>query len=113
MLDQKWFLKYQKQLLWLLNTPLISIWFRQILRIRGEVEPLGYKKVNLDKIKIARILPHAVLWVQNKKKGKVGFDIRSHDKFAKRLYFAFKPLWYLVHFWDMNFANNFFPQLNM
>src|SRR3972149_6936967 len=94
MLDQNWFAKYQKQLLWLLNTPIVGIWFRKVLRIRGEVDDIGTRKVSLDKIKI-------------------GYDIRTHDKFSKRLYFAFKPLWQLIHWWDTLIANQVAPAWNL
>lgn len=28
-------------------------------------------------------------------------DFRTHNKFSKRLYYAFYPLWYLFHCWDI------------
>lgn len=40
------------------------------------------------------------------------WDFRTHDKFSKRLYYAFYPLWWTLHQWDTLFANNFAPQLN-
>jgi len=40
-------------------------------------------------------------------------DFRTHNKYAKRLYYAFKPLWHLIHLWDTKFANEVIPSLNM
>ncbi len=37
-------------------------------------------------------------------------DFRTHPKFAKRLYFAFKPLWWTLHAWDWLVADRFAPQ---
>jgi len=104
---KKWFEKHQSKLLWLLNTPVVKIWFRWIMRIRrydcpmsetiNRIEPnsfsYGAKFITEDKIEIKT-------------------DFRTHDKFAKRLYFAFKPLWHIIHFWDMTFANQISQQLN-
>ena len=32
--------------------------------------------------------------------------------YSKQLYFAFKPLWWLMHYWDKLFADKFAPQLS-
>lgn len=113
MFNKEWFEKHQKLLLWLLNTPIVSSWFRSKLRIKDEVENIAYRKVKLSKVEIARITPNAIFWIQNKKKRKVGFDIRTHDKFSKRLFLSFKPLWSLIHCWDTIFANNLNPKWNL
>ena len=104
MFNKIWFLKHEKLLLWLLNTPLIKIWFRWILRINGERSSIGNRK-------IIHIEPNAIWW-KNKGK-KITAEFRTHNKFAKRLYYAFKPLWYFLHYWDILFANNFNPNWNL
>ncbi len=40
-------------------------------------------------------------------------DFRSHNKFAKRLYYAFKPLWWTLHAFDMLIANPLRPAWNL
>jgi len=88
--DKNWFKKHQKGLLFLLNNPILKYWFRWIMRIHKdlsfkeriyEIEPNNYK------VKIS----------ENKYRA----DFRTHDKFSKRLYFAFKPFWYLLHYLDL------------
>jgi hypothetical protein len=85
----KWFEKHQQKLLWLLNTPIIRTWFRWCLRIK-------------EKGKVNRITPNSYSY--NVKviddKIEVITDFRTHDKYSKRLYFAFKPFWYLLHIID-------------
>src|SRR3990167_3571606 len=39
-------------------------------------------------------------------------DFRTHPKFAKRLYYAFKPLWWALHAWDWAFADRLAPRLS-
>jgi len=96
----KWFEKHQAKLLWLLNTPVIKIWFRWVMRIRKYDCPLGEE--------IAEIRPsnftfkEKLIWIPGKKglQRQRTTDFRTHDKYSKRLYFAFKPFWYLLHFFD-------------
>jgi hypothetical protein len=99
---KNWFKRNQRKLLWLLNTPIIRIWFRWVMRIDcketiNEITPSSYtfggKYIDSETIELKT-------------------DFRSHDKYSKRLYFAFKPFWYLVHFWDVTFANRISQQLN-
>ena len=37
-------------------------------------------------------------------------DFRTHPKFAKRLYYAFRPVWWALHVWDWLVADRFVPQ---
>ena len=109
--DPEWFKSKQKFLLWFLNTPLIRVWFRRVMRIR---------KYDC-KEKITQITPNSISWgdklIWNTKKGKLEIerttDFRTHNKYSKRLYHAFKYVWYLFHAWDLGFANIFAPQLNL
>ena len=109
--DKTWFQKWQKQLLWLLNTPVIKVWFRWVLRIRKhdcslkericEIQPNNYN-VHLGLFLTDEGLRH-----------KFRRDFRTHNKYSKRLLYAFYPLWLSFHIWDMLVANNFVPQLNL
>jgi hypothetical protein len=100
MFNNQWFKKYQKFLVWFANT-LVG---RYILCING-------KKSSIGKNKIIRILANSITWRISR--NKYSTEFRSHDKFAKRIYNAFKPIWYLIHFWDTFFANNFQPNWNL
>jgi hypothetical protein len=88
----KWFEDKQQILLWFLNTPIISIWFRWCLRIR---------KYDCNS-KIYKITPNSLSYNIKNLGDKIELttDFRTHDKYSKRLYFAFKPFWYLLHFFD-------------
>jgi len=109
--DPEWFKSKQKFLLWFLNTPLIRVWFRRVMRIH---------KYDC-KEKITQITPNSITWgdklIWNTKKKRLEIerttDFRTHNKYSKRLYHAFKYVWYLFHAWDLGFANNFAPQLNL
>lgn len=97
---KNWFEKYQHRLLWLLNTPIVKKWFRKVMRIKqGEV--------------INRITPSSISYgveIEGDEL-RVTTDFRTHDKYSKRLYYAFRPLWYLMHTWDL-FADEFVPKLS-
>ena len=90
----KWFETHQRKLLWLLNTPIIKYWFRWIMRIHS----FDCKR----NIVINKITPNSISY--NAKiindKIEVTTDFRTHDKYSKRLYYAFKPFWYLLHIID-------------
>lgn len=98
MLDRLWFVKYQKLLLWLCNTPLIRIWFRWLLKIDS------YKRID-------GILPNAIFHRIDTKR--VGYEIRTHDKYAKRLFYGLYPIWFVIHAWDMVIANRLKPDWNL
>lgn len=109
--DPTWFQKHQKGLLWLLNTPVIKVWFRWVLRIRKYDCKLSERIVSLEpnnyKVYLGLFLTEKGL------EHKYRADFRTHNKFSKRLYYAFYPLWALFHTWDMLVANPFAPQLNL
>lgn len=138
--DKIWFKEKQKLLLWLLNTPLIKIWFRWCMRIRGFDLPLKEKITEItpnsfswgNKLVLALHLifrdGHAEVFDQNCRKHrklKVKLktelrlalekttDFRAHNKFSKRVYYAFRPLWALFHAWDILIANNLNPAWNL
>jgi hypothetical protein len=95
MFNKVWYFKNQKLLLIFAN----SFLGRCVLRIYG-------KKSSIGKNKIIKILPNCITW----KIGKFYYtEFRTHDKFTKRLYYAFKPLWYLFHLWDFVW----YPKFNL
>jgi hypothetical protein len=102
MFNKQFFLKHQGKLLWLLNTPVVCLWFRYVLRISGESSAVG-------SLKIDRILPHAIFWWHGDKQVA---EFRTHAKFSKRLYYAFRPLWWAMHAWDWCVADRWIPELS-
>jgi hypothetical protein len=99
--NQNFFEKHQSRLLWLLNYKLTKRWFRWVLRIRKD--DIGYDKP------IEWILPNAYA-VRGTKEQEFIADFRTHPKYGKRLYHAFKPLWWTMHFWDWVMADRFVPR---
>src|SRR3990167_4064729 len=89
--DKKWFARHQRVLLWLLNTFCVRIWFLWVMRINGKRSSVGRKK-------IIKIEPNAITWREGERR--YSSEFRAHDKYSKRLYYAFKPLWWAMHFWD-------------
>lgn len=106
--DILWFKKYQNIILLFCNAPIIKIWFRRILCIDGYRSSLGNRN-------ICEISPYYIKWIEKRTKKKIFFtiEIRTHNKFAKRLYYAFYPLWVVFHFWDWLVANNINFNLNL
>ncbi len=96
------FLLHQGKLLWLLNAPVVGRWFRRVLRISGESSSVGRRR-------IFRILPHAIFWWDGPRQKA---EFRTHAKFSKRLYYAFRPLWWTLHAWDWCVADRWVPQLS-
>ena len=90
--DLQWFEQHQSKLLWLLNNPILKYWFRWSLRIRPHDCPYN--------VKINRIEPDKFWFAGNKKTREIKVDIRTHAKFAKRLYCAFRLFWYVLHATD-------------
>lgn len=90
--------KHQNRLLQLLNARLTGRWFRWVLRIRRS--DIGYRKA------IVRLLPHAYV-VAGDRPGQFIADFRTHPKFGKRIYYAFRPIWWLLHFWDWLIADRY------
>ena len=139
-LGADFFRKNQRTLLWLLNTPVVKYWFRYVLRIRKCDYSLKIKITELtpnsftfgEKIVLADYLVfkdgHRELFDKSKSKHRKlyhklkiekGFasqrttDFRTHNKYSKRLFYAFYPLWVLCHIWDILIANQFQPAWNL
>ena len=97
--SNEWFEYHQSKLLRFANT----LYGRYVLRIHGDRSDVG-------KNKIIKIEPHAITWKEN---GQTKIEFRTHAKFAKRLYYAYKPIWHLIHLWDMQVANRLNYALNL
>jgi hypothetical protein len=102
--NKGWFQKNQRSLLFLANAPVLKLWFRWVLRIRRF-------DCSLDK-QIIQLLPNSytVLNSLAGDKANVTSDFRTHPKFGKRIYYAFRPVWWLLHFWDWALADRYMPQ---
>lgn len=103
--DKSWFQQHQRKLLWLLNTPVIKIWFRWVMRIRKYDLPLKTKIFEFGQ----NYFKHSVRYEGDKEIGSISF--RSNEKYARRLWFAFEPLWWVFHAWDM--VTKPWPALNL
>jgi len=103
--DAQWFARHQRGLLWLCNAPLVRLWFRWILRIHRDLP---------TSTRIAQIRPNCITYGARRTAEGVELktDFRAHVKFAKRIYYAFRPLWWAIHFWDWLVADRFLPQLS-
>ena len=79
-----------------------------MLRIHGNRSGVGSRR-------ILKIEPNAITWFKDWKDGKPQFctEFRTHEKFGKRLYYGFYPLWMIFHFFDMVIANKFKPEWNL
>ena len=97
-----WFGSHQRTLLRLLAWPVVGRWFRWVLCIRRH--DVGYHG------RIVQLLPHAYTVAHDD--GTLTTDFRTHAKYAKRLYHAFRPAWWTLHVWDARVANPFVPALN-
>jgi hypothetical protein len=106
--DKNFFAKHQRVLLWLLNTPVISRWFRWVLRLNGDRSSVGDRRIEA-------IQPYAITW--KKKQLSRNFaefetEYRNNPRYGKRLYYAFRPLWWTLHFYDWLLADRFAPQFS-
>jgi len=101
------FLLHQGKLLWLLNAPVVGRWFRWCMRIRRwDIGPHE---------RICAFAPDHFtvrLGVDRLGRTKYRTDFRTHAKFSKRLYYAFRPLWWTLHAWDWAFADRWIPELS-
>lgn len=136
--SDRWFSKHQKTLIALLNGQITRRWFRWVLRIRPydcpltklivKITPISFTMEPVSMRKKYITHPRGLLLYDKTKRlhrrwlKRYGYrlpllayykmDIRTHAKFSKRLYFAFRPLWWTMHFWDVIFADRFMPQLS-
>lgn len=105
--DHAWFRRYQPALLYVLNHPVSKDWARHVLRIHKDCD---------CQLPIVAVAPNhytTLLDIQPNGDAILQSDFRTHAKFSKRIYYAFKPFWNLIHFWDMQIANRLVPAWNM
>ena len=100
--NRAWFTQHQSVLIWLLNCRLTRRWFRYVLRIRSF--DCGIRE------RIIRLMPNHYIVVLPD--GRFRADFRTHAKYSKRLYYAFKPMWWALHYWDALFADRLIPRLS-
>lgn len=98
--NASWFNKNQKALLFLSNNFILKYWFRWVLRIHKD---LSFKE------SIYKIEPH--YYVVNIGLNEYRADFRTHDKFSKRIYYAFRPIWHTFHVLDY-FLDAYLPKLS-
>lgn len=97
--SKEWFAKYQRPIRFFANT-----WVgRKFFCIDG-------KRSGIGKRKIAAMLPNSITWVNDD--GSYTTEFRTHEKFAKRLYYGLYPLWKFMHEWDRLLAEPFAPVLD-
>lgn len=102
--NKEWFERHQLVLLWFLNHKFTKRWFRWVLRIRKH--DVGYNGIICD------IQPNNYKVFKSLVGDKIELtaDFRTHEKYAKRIYYAFRPIWWSLHFWDWLVADRFVPQ---
>lgn len=109
--NDEWFSRHQSLLLFLLNHKTTKYWFRWVLRIKRC--DIGINTL-ITEIKSNRF-SYGNYYYRNKKGQlceQITTDFRTHPKYGKRLYFAFKPFWWLIHFWDWAVADRWLPRLS-
>lgn len=99
--NKEWFVKHQRTLVWLLNHWLLKYWFRWILRIHKDCKFNEF----IDIIK-----PHTYRVKVNENTYRS--DFRTHQKFSKRIYYAFCPLWWSLHFLDFLIQKTLAPDFS-
>ena len=86
MFNEKYFKKNQKLLLFLCNNTILKYWFRWILRIHKDLK-FSEKIISLEPNNYKVLLNN----------GQIRADFRTHNKFAKRIFYAFKYYWFFRH----------------
>ena len=84
--DRAWFTRHQAKLLWLLNCRLTKKWFRRVLKIDHRSH-------------ISKLEPNAIHWPNPDGSFTGEYQVRA--EYSERLFYAFKPLWWTLHIWDL------------
>lgn len=95
--DKQWFQQHQKKLLWFCNHPLLKYWFRRVLRIHKDLkwnENIESLEPNNYRVRLSNFMKGGKLHE------KLRVDFRTHNKFSARMYYGFKPIWYVMHSLD-------------
>lgn len=104
------FAKHQRLLLRLLNAPVIKVWTRWILRIRT-VDCLS--DTQITEIYANRFsFGDRHFFKDGQWQLERTTDFRTHPKYGKRVYYAFRPLWWAMHAWDELLADYWIPSLS-
>ena len=106
--DLAWFTRHQHGLLWLLNTPLICLWFRWVLCIRRELRAERITEIRPNSITYGQ----RPVWLDGYWQLQQTTQFHTHNKYAKRLYYGFLPLWWGLHWWDWCVADRWLPELS-
>jgi len=103
---KEFFIHYQNELLYLLNTPVISSVFRKVLCIDNDEE--------IKSKKIYAITPNSYTIFLGLKDNKKHLQtvFRTHDKYSKRLYYSFRYIWAFLHFLDSIILDKYIPELS-
>jgi hypothetical protein len=101
MFNAEWFEKHQPILIWLLNNWLFKYYFRFSMRIHKSCKFHEY----IDKIETHTF---RVLLAENKYRS----EFYTHDKFSKRIYFAYRPIWWTLHFLDWLIQRTINPEFS-
>lgn len=104
--DENWFIKHQKILVWALNAPIIKHWTRWIFRITKQDHSIQDRIYGISTNRFYK----SVKIVEDKIE--VTVDFRTHHKYAKRVYYAFKPIWWTLHYWDLLLADELLPKIS-
>jgi hypothetical protein len=99
--NEDWFTKHQNILIKILNHPISKKLSRWILRIHCDLLP--------DE-NIIDIHPNRYTVILGDDTYRT--DFRTHDKFAKRIYFAARPVWLAMHFLDWILLDRVCPKLS-
>ena len=102
--DHTWFARNQPLLLWALNTPILGKMVRGLLRIHMADVWMPHNT------SIIEIAPN--YYTVRLPDGQLRTDFRTHWKYSKRVYYAFKEIWWLMHAWDAAFADRWTPSLS-
>jgi hypothetical protein len=104
----EWFKRNQRILLWFINGPFRRL-VRYVLqiddnRILYDIYPNHYKILTGEHIK----KKHNKQIVEKR----IQAIFYTRNIFSIRLYYALKPIWWIMHFWDWIFADRFISSLS-
>lgn len=95
--DADWFTRHQSALVRLANAPLLGRRFRAALSLRGDLP-------------LAKLTPEAAHYRQND--GQRVAEVYSYPRHSHRIYEAYKPIWWGMHWFDELVADRYAPELS-
>lgn len=108
--DKIWFKKFQKPLLWLLNSFGTKIIFRNLLGIKNYDISLNKNIINIGPDFFS--FDQKLIYQNNEFRIQKTTDFRTIWKYSKNIYKSFKYIWWGMHLYDSLFADRFVPQLS-